>query len=75
MKCDVCEESDIMSVFSAVKSQFGGIDVCVNNAGLAYNAPLLTGETKDWRTMLEVIINRFIINLNLKTRQMYLALV
>ena len=41
-------------MFAAAKAQFGGIDVCVNNAGLAHDAPLLSGSTDDWRNMLEV---------------------
>ena len=28
--------------------------MCINNAGLAHNAPILTGETHYWRDMLEV---------------------
>ena len=55
MKCDVCNEDEIKSVFSSAKDQFGGIDVCINNAGLGHNAPLLTGDTKDWKNMLDVI--------------------
>ena len=54
MKCDVRKEEDILSVMSAVKSQFGGADICVNNAGLANNAPLLSGTTEKWREMMEV---------------------
>ena len=54
MKCNVCNEEEIKSVFAAAKTQFGGIDVCINNAGLAHNAPLLTGETQYWRNILEV---------------------
>ena len=57
MKCDVCNEDEIKSVFSSAKDQFGGIDVCINNAGLAHNARLLTGDTKDWRNMLDVSID------------------
>ena len=53
MKCDVSKEEDILSMMSAIKSQFGGADICVNNAGLAHNAPLLTGSTEMWREMLE----------------------
>ena len=34
MKCDVRKEEDILSMMSAIKSQFGGADICVNNAGL-----------------------------------------
>lgn len=47
-------EEEIKSVFSAAKTQFGGIDVCINNAGISHLAPLLTGETNHWRQMLEV---------------------
>ena len=54
MKCDVTNEDDIKNVFSYAKDQFGGIDVCVNNAGLAHNSPLLTGDAKYWRNMLDV---------------------
>ena len=54
MKCDLCNEEEIKSVFAAAKTQFGGIDVCINNAGLAHDAPILTGETHYWRDMLEV---------------------
>ncbi|XP_019855960.1 PREDICTED: dehydrogenase/reductase SDR family member 11-like isoform X4 [Amphimedon queenslandica] len=56
MKCDVTNEDDIKSVFSYAKDQFGGIDVCVNNAGLSHSSSLLTGDTKEWRNMLDVMI-------------------
>ena len=54
MKCDVSKEEDILSMMSAIKSQFGGADICINNAGLGYDEPLLTGDTEKWRHMLEV---------------------
>ena len=63
MKCDVSKEEDILSMMSAIKSQFGGADICVNNAGLAHDAPLLSGSTEMWRQMLEVstiIINHLL---------------
>ena len=44
-------------MMSAIKSQFGGADICINNAGLAHNAPLLSGSTEMWREMLEVCTN------------------
>ncbi|XP_065892555.1 dehydrogenase/reductase SDR family member 11-like isoform X3 [Dysidea avara] len=56
MKCDVRKEEDILSMMSAIKSQFGGADICVNNAGLANDAPLLSGTTEQWREMMEVNI-------------------
>ncbi|XP_065892560.1 dehydrogenase/reductase SDR family member 11-like isoform X2 [Dysidea avara] len=54
MKCDVRKEEDILSMMSAIKSQFGGADVCVNNAGLSHNSSLLSGTTEQWKEMLEV---------------------
>ena len=57
MKCDVTNEDDIKSVFSYAKDQFGGIDVCINNAGLNHkNGSILTGDTTVWRKMLDVSI-------------------
>ena len=55
VRCDMKKEEDILALFEAAKTRFGGVDVCVNNAGLAHNAPLLTGSTSDWRDMMEVM--------------------
>ena len=41
-------------MMSAIKSQFGGADICINNAGLGHNAPLLSGSTEMWREIIEV---------------------
>ena len=41
-------------MMSAIKSQFEGADICVNNAGLGYDEPLLTGDAEKWRHTLEV---------------------
>ena len=49
IKCDVSKEEDILSMMSTIKSQFGGADICINNAGLAHNVPLLSGSTEMWR--------------------------
>lgn len=56
--CDVAKEDEVKAMFAVAKAQFGGVDVCVNNAGLAHEAPLLSGATDDWRNMLEVIYYR-----------------
>ena len=54
MRCDVTKEDEILSVFESIKKDIGGVDVCINNAGMAVDAPLLTGKTEDWRRMFEV---------------------
>uniref|UniRef100_A0AAY4B3Y6 Dehydrogenase/reductase SDR family member 11 n=1 Tax=Denticeps clupeoides TaxID=299321 RepID=A0AAY4B3Y6_9TELE len=43
-KCDLSSEEEILAMFTAIKSQHRGVDVCVNNAGLAQPEPLLSGE-------------------------------
>lgn len=53
-KCDLSNEEEILSMFSAIKTLHKGVDVCINNAGLAHNEPLLTGKTEGWRNMIDV---------------------
>ncbi|XP_052780121.1 dehydrogenase/reductase SDR family member 11-like isoform X1 [Mya arenaria] len=52
--CDVRKEEQIQAMFEQIRSQLGGVDVCVNSAGLSHDAPLLTGATEQWRNMMEV---------------------
>uniref|UniRef100_UPI003AADFC85 dehydrogenase/reductase SDR family member 11-like isoform X1 n=1 Tax=Centroberyx gerrardi TaxID=166262 RepID=UPI003AADFC85 len=53
-KCDLTNEEEILSMFSAIKAQHQGVDVCINNAGLAHPESLLNGKTSGWRNMLDV---------------------
>uniref|UniRef100_A0A672LRL5 Dehydrogenase/reductase SDR family member 11 n=1 Tax=Sinocyclocheilus grahami TaxID=75366 RepID=A0A672LRL5_SINGR len=53
-KCDLSVQNDMLSMFSWIKVQHQGIDVCINNAGLALPEPLLSGKTSGWRTMMDV---------------------
>ncbi|XP_048762545.2 dehydrogenase/reductase SDR family member 11-like [Ostrea edulis] len=54
MKCDVTKEDEILAMFERIQTELGGVDIFINNAGLAHCAPLLSGNTADWRHMLEV---------------------
>ena len=54
MKCDVSQEEDVKVAFQLAQAEFGGVDVCVNNAAVAYDAPVCSGATSDWKTMLDV---------------------
>uniref|UniRef100_A0A8B9GVL7 Dehydrogenase/reductase (SDR family) member 11a n=1 Tax=Astyanax mexicanus TaxID=7994 RepID=A0A8B9GVL7_ASTMX len=53
-KCDLSNEEEILSMFSAIKTLYQGVDVCINNAGLSHNEPLLSGRTDGWRNMIDV---------------------
>lgn len=48
------DERAIFGVFNLIRAKFGRLDICINNAGLAKTSPLTTGDTDDWRLMLEV---------------------
>lgn len=53
-RCDLSNEEDILSMFSAVRSQHSGVDICINNAGLARPDTLLSGSTSGWKDMFNV---------------------
>lgn len=53
-KCDLSNEEEILAMFAAIKAQHGGVDVCVNNAGLAHPESLLNGKTSSWKNMMDV---------------------
>ncbi|XP_062408453.1 dehydrogenase/reductase SDR family member 11-like [Sardina pilchardus] len=66
-KCDVSNEEEILSMFSTIKTLHQGVDVCINNAGLAHPEPLLSGKTDGWRTMMDVNV----LALTICTREAY----
>lgn len=51
---DLRDESQILSFFAAVKGRWGRLDALINNAGLGYKEPLMTGSTAAWREILDV---------------------
>ena len=53
-KCDVRIESEVLALFAEIKKELGGVDVCVNNAGLAFEGRMMEQLTEDWKAMLEV---------------------
>ncbi|KAM9318135.1 dehydrogenase/reductase SDR family member 11-like [Pholidichthys leucotaenia] len=66
-KCDLTNEEEILAMFAFIKEQHKGVDVCINNAGLGYPEPLLSGATKCWKNMLDVNI----LALSICTREAY----
>ncbi|KAB1266548.1 Dehydrogenase/reductase SDR family member 11 [Camelus dromedarius] len=66
-RCDLSNEEDILSMFSAVRSQHSGVDICINNAGLAQPDTLLSGSTSGWKDMFNVNV----LALSICTREAY----
>lgn len=54
IRCDLSVEKEIMEMFQKIEAKYGMLHVCVNNAGLAHSAPLLSGSYADWKSMLSV---------------------
>ncbi|XP_069997953.1 dehydrogenase/reductase SDR family member 11 isoform X1 [Penaeus vannamei] len=54
MKCDLTKDLEVLNLFTGIKQQFGGVDVCINNAGMSHNHSLLDGTPEEWREMLDL---------------------
>ena len=51
---DLRDVPAVRRAFAALRSQFGGVDVLVNAAGLGYPGNLESGDVEKWREMLDV---------------------
>src|ERR1700746_3162681 len=51
--CDVKDPADIQRVVDAALSEFGKIDVLVNNAGISWGAPVEEMRLEDWNKVIE----------------------
>lgn len=61
IKCDVSSEKDVENMISKAEGIFGGINILVNNAGIAKDIPLLERTSADWKNTLEVnLIGQFL---------------
>lgn len=52
VELDVCSDSQIESALSAVRNQWGDVDLLVNNAGVAQTKGSLETSREDWRNVL-----------------------
>lgn len=53
-RVDLRHEDQILDMWGRIRGTQGGVDVLVNNAGVALDSPLTSGSTDAWRQMLEV---------------------
>ena len=60
IKCDLRQEEEILAMFAEIRDKYGGVDVCICNAGfclsetLSKSTGILNGDTGKWRDMLDV---------------------
>ena len=58
VQCDLSKEDDILRMFQTINEEHGGVDVCINNAGMSHIASILEGKTSDWKEMFEVGVSK-----------------
>jgi len=54
MVCDVTSEESFAAVAARLKSEWGGVDVAVNNAGVATAGTVLDSPIKQWQWVLDI---------------------
>ncbi|XP_037092562.1 dehydrogenase/reductase SDR family member 11-like [Pollicipes pollicipes] len=54
LHCDLTQSDQIEAMFGTIREQLGGVDVCINNAGLCFAGSLVKGDVEKWRTILNV---------------------
>lgn len=55
VKMDVTKEEDVQSAFERAALAYGGIDIVVNNAGLATSSPFDETSLKEWNLNMNVL--------------------
>jgi NADP-dependent 3-hydroxy acid dehydrogenase YdfG len=51
---DLQDTQAILGMFETIRDHWGGVDVLINNAGIGFNEPLVSGNTEHWRAMLDL---------------------
>jgi NAD(P)-dependent dehydrogenase (short-subunit alcohol dehydrogenase family) len=62
VRADVCSEADVISLFSVIDREFGGLDILINNAGVAGpTAPIEEVQLHDLLKTLQVnVVGQFL---------------
>jgi NAD(P)-dependent dehydrogenase (short-subunit alcohol dehydrogenase family) len=53
LACDVKSQTSVQEVVDATLSQFGRIDILINNAGISWGAPVEEMRLEDWNKVIE----------------------
>lgn len=57
--CDVRDEAQVIEAFRQAVLAYGGVDIVVNNAGIALAAPITETTLADWHRMYEVLVQGY----------------
>jgi len=63
IQCDVSKDSDVDNFFCEITRKYGGVDICINNAGvLRPSSSILHGESDMWQSTFDVSLIQLIIS-------------
>lgn len=48
-KCDVSNAADIQQLLTAIETNFGGVDILINNAGTGSNEKIIDAKDEEWQ--------------------------
>ncbi|KAJ4445489.1 hypothetical protein ANN_07297 [Periplaneta americana] len=54
LKCDITKNTEVQEAFKWTKSNVGGVDILINNAGVASNGKLISGPVESWKSILDL---------------------
>ncbi|MEN3001220.1 MAG: bifunctional aldolase/short-chain dehydrogenase [Armatimonadota bacterium] len=57
--CDVREEAQVVEAFRQAVLAYGGVDIVVNNAGIALAAPIVETTLADWNRLYAVLVQGY----------------
>ena len=67
---DVRDERDVAGLVDRAVSEFGGLDIIVNNAGVSWPSNIADGQVEQWREMLETNVLALLIGCREAARAM-----
>ncbi|CAG7716502.1 unnamed protein product [Allacma fusca] len=69
-KCDLTKDEEVEQMFQWISDNFGGVDVCINNAGMALNDSLLESDPSSLRGMLDLNVIALVMCTKLAVKSM-----
>lgn len=57
--CDVTDEAQVAEAFRRTVLAYGGVDIVINNAGIAHSAPVTETSTADWDRLYHVLVRGY----------------
>ncbi|XP_011679965.1 dehydrogenase/reductase SDR family member 11 [Strongylocentrotus purpuratus] len=56
IQCDLTQKDQIAAMFKEIKKEYKVVHVCINNAGISFEAGLIKSNPEDWQMVLDVNI-------------------